>query len=295
MKSLIFTLLIFCSLFTRAQLSNVIVYTESGERFSLALNGVIQNNLPGNNIRLTGMTPGSYAMSMIFEQQILGTLNWNLLVEPSTEATYCARRGLAGEWMVRLMNLVPNTQTIGNLIPGQNTVVYHASPYPGTTTTTTTTTYYNDLYNDDFINTGININIGGQYNETTTQTTYINPVYPQQLTPVNPAPVPTYPTIPGCGFAMDPASFSEARNSISSKNFESTRLQVAQQIAQSRCLTSAQVRDIMGLFSFESSKLEFAKFAHRYTFDTANYFIVNDAFTFSSSIDDLNRFLNTRR
>jgi hypothetical protein len=313
MKSLLFSIFLLASMLTRAQLSNVVVYSEAGERFSLALNGVIQNNLPGNNVRLTGVLPGSYNMSMIFEIQALGAVNWNLIVEPSSEATFCARRLPGGEWMVRLMSIVPMVQAVGTILPNQAVVVYHASPLPGaTTTTTTTTTYYDDpLYNDNInINMGINgggfnMNIGGNYSETTTtQSTYVNPGYQQtivqspgytnQVLPAQPM-QPAYPAPVGCSFAMDPASFADARNSISSKGFESTRLQVAQQITQARCLTASQVRDIMRLFSFESTKLEFAKFAFPYTFDTNNYFMVNDAFGFSSSIDDLNRYLNGRR
>jgi hypothetical protein len=56
-------------------------------------------------------------------------------------------------------------------------------------------------------------------------------------------------------------------------------------------LTSAQITDIMRLFSFESSRLEIAKFAYNYVVDPQRYFMVNNAFSFSSSVDDLNRFI----
>jgi hypothetical protein len=48
----------------------------------------------------------------------------------------------------------------------------------------------------------------------------------------------------------------------------------------------------MKLFSFESSRLEFAKFAYKYTWDINNYFLLNDAFDFESSIDELNKYIN---
>ncbi len=321
MKRLVFSFFMFISLFAKAQLSNVVVYTELGERFSLALNGVIQNALPGNNIRLTGVMPGSYNMSMIFEMQILGTVNWNLMVEPNAEATYCARRMPSGEWMVRLLSVVPMAQMVQTLVPNQSTIIYHTAPLPGATTTTTTTTYYDDPFFNDNVNVnfgingiGMNMNINGNFTETTTTqtTTYVNPGFQQtvvqnpgfpnqtivyeQPVPASPAYVmPGYAGPVGCAFPMDPVSFADAKNSIATKGFESTRLQVAQQITQSRCMTSAQVREIMGLFSFESTKLEYAKFAYRYTYDIGNYYMVNDAFGFASSIDDLNRFLNGGR
>ncbi|MBK9515283.1 MAG: DUF4476 domain-containing protein, partial [Flavobacteriales bacterium] len=47
-------------------------------------------------------------------------------------------------------------------------------------------------------------------------------------------------------------------------------------------------------FSFEDSKLDFAKYAYDRTYDIGNYFKVNDAFTFESSMDELNEFIQAR-
>jgi hypothetical protein len=78
---------------------------------------------------------------------------------------------------------------------------------------------------------------------------------------------------------------------ISRQNFDSNRLQIAKQVISTNQLTSAQITDIMRLFSFESSRLEIAKFAYNYVVDPQRYFMVNNAFSFSSSVDDLNRFI----
>lgn len=91
---------------------------------------------------------------------------------------------------------------------------------------------------------------------------------------------------------MSPEDFASAKASISSKSFEDSKLTLAKQIAASNHLTSKQVKEIMQLFSFEDSKLDFAKFAYKYVYDPNNYYIVNDAFKFSSSIDELNEFIN---
>lgn len=47
----------------------------------------------------------------------------------------------------------------------------------------------------------------------------------------------------------------------------------------------------MLLFSFEDTRLDLAKYAYGYTFDIGNYYQINDAFTFSSSIDELNSYI----
>jgi len=50
----------------------------------------------------------------------------------------------------------------------------------------------------------------------------------------------------------------------------------------------------MQAFTFEDTKLQFAKFAYGRTFDIGNYFVVNNAFDFSSSVDELNAFIATQ-
>lgn len=95
----------------------------------------------------------------------------------------------------------------------------------------------------------------------------------------------------GCPWPMDQSTFGAAMGTIQKQSFEDSKLKIAQQVFSSNCLTTAQVTQIMGLFSFEDSKLEFAKFAYGRTYDLGNYFMVNNAFTFSSSVDELNEFI----
>jgi len=109
--------------------------------------------------------------------------------------------------------------------------------------------------------------------------------------------LPTQPTMPSPTPATSncvPMYFSDfeaAKTQIIKANFDDTKLIIAKQIASNNCLTAAQIRDIMKLFSFESTRLEFAKFAYSHCYDKGNYFMVNDAFSFSSSIEELNEFI----
>lgn len=90
---------------------------------------------------------------------------------------------------------------------------------------------------------------------------------------------------------MDGHSFNMLKSSISSKSFDSSKLTVAKQGIQGNKLASWQVAELMDLFSFESSKLEIAKFAYHYVLDPQNYYTVNDSFTFSSSITELDGYI----
>lgn len=323
---LIVAILSFSSAF--AQNSNAVLFTENGERFQVVLNGVIQNTAPSTNVKLTDLMTPNYKMKILFEDKSLGEIDKNLFLEAYAENTFNIKRKSNGEWVVRILSITPLAQlppTPQN-VPNQNVVVYHSNPYPaGTTTTTTTTTYTDPLYNDNVnINLGINgvgfnMNVNGVGNGTTTSqttTTYTTttttnppayvppPVYntpPPTTTTVivqEPAPVyvmPGYNGPTGCPYPMTPQDFSGIKASIMSKSFESTKLEIAKQVLGQRCMTSGQVTEIMSCFDFESTKLDFAKFAYGRTFDLGNYYMVNDAFTFESSINDLNRYINKYR
>lgn len=99
----------------------------------------------------------------------------------------------------------------------------------------------------------------------------------------NPAPL-----MPMC---MSPMEFMQLKNSIENKSFESSKLQIAKQALAYNYFTSAQVTDLMSVFSFESTRLDFAKSAYARVIDKQNYYLVNDVFSFSSSIQDLNQYI----
>jgi hypothetical protein len=90
---------------------------------------------------------------------------------------------------------------------------------------------------------------------------------------------------------MNGSEFSNMKGSVESKTFEESKMTMAKQMLKDRCMTVDQVKGFMGLFTFEDTKLDFAKFAYDHTYDIGNYYQVNDAFTFEASIDELNQYL----
>jgi hypothetical protein len=95
---------------------------------------------------------------------------------------------------------------------------------------------------------------------------------------------------PHC-IGMDEATFRELKNVVANRWFDSSKLEVAKQGVSNSSISSAQLAELMDMLSFESSKLELAKFAYRYVADKQKFFIVNDAFSFESSISELDRFV----
>jgi hypothetical protein len=93
---------------------------------------------------------------------------------------------------------------------------------------------------------------------------------------------------------MSTVDFVEAKSSIHSKSFEKDKVTLAKQIIRNSCITSDQVGDLLKMFSFDKDRVEIAKFAYEFVYDQNKYYKVNDAFQYSSSIDELNRFINSR-
>ena len=94
---------------------------------------------------------------------------------------------------------------------------------------------------------------------------------------------------------MSDVEFRNLLNDITSRNFESSRLTIAKQGISGLGIRSEQVKQIMFLFDFESTRLEFAKFAYNYVIDPQRYYVVNDAFDFDSSVYELDNFLRGGR
>ena len=106
-------------------------------------------------------------------------------------------------------------------------------------------------------------------------------------TPTSPQPAATS----GCAGAMANGDFERAKESINNKSFADEKLTVFKQIIRGNCISVDQVVGFMDLFTFEEGKLEVAKLAYAKTVDQGNYYRVNDALTFSDSVEELEAFL----
>lgn len=99
----------------------------------------------------------------------------------------------------------------------------------------------------------------------------------------------------GYGNVMNDREFNDIKEQIRKEWFENNRLTSAKVIIDKNNFTTQQVNDLMLLFTFENNRLELAKYAYRKTVDKQSYFQVNDALTYSSSKDELARFIRESR
>lgn len=296
---------------------NCVFFSEGGEKFWVVINGVKQNPDAQTNVKVQGLNATYYKCKVIFEDNNLPDLDKNIGFTDPGEYTYNISHNNKGELVMRVLSMVP---IVPNAPPAPNQyVVVYGAPMPQTTTVvtqpiggtvqqTTTTTTTGTVPNDN-VNMNVGMNIGGvgvgmnvnvndgmgtgsqtttTYSQTTTTTGgYVDPGVTQTTIVY----VPGYGGPIGCPMPMAPGDFESAKSSIASKSFESTKLEIAKQIIGSNCVVADQVKQIMQLFDFEASKLDFAKFAYSHTYDKGNYFKVNDAFDFESSVSDLNSYI----
>ena len=104
-----------------------------------------------------------------------------------------------------------------------------------------------------------------------------------------------YDTNYGYEKGMSDREFSQVLQAISKEWLESNKLKSATQIVKTNSMTSAQVKQLVLMFTFENNKLDLAKQAYANTVDKKNYFMINDVFSFNNSKEDLARFIRNFR
>ena len=287
-----------------SQRSNLIVFSENGERFQVVLNGILQNAQAETNVMITNLIAPSYKLKLLFENPNISDLEKTVYFnDPGVQMTMKLKLNKKGRYVLRLFNTVPLAQASPRP-PSQHVVMFSTTPAVITQTTTTTTTGNAYPNNNDNVNVNMNVNginmnmnvnagsnmqtstttttttTSGGMNNTGTTTTYVLPGYNGDY---------------GCPYPMSRADFEAAKRSIASKDFSDSKLKLAKQIINTNCLLSTQVMQLMELFDFENDKLDLAKYAYGYTLDIGNYYRVNDAFEFESSIDELDNYINSFR
>ena len=298
MKKITLLAIVFFSLMASAQESRLTIFSESGDTFYVVLNGIRQNEEPVANIAVDYLINEYYDAKIIFADESIPQIEKRHLMVVDVDSrrgefTYKIKETKRGK-RLRFYSFTPFEMI---LPPPSNVVVMHYNPNPlgpiGAVTQTTTTTTTGPGEN---VNVGVGINAGGTNvgigvnvntgNTTTTTTTTTQTVGTTGGTVIV--------DDPGC-YAMSDSDFGQALVTIKNQAFEDSKLAVAKQVLQGSCITAAQITSIMNTFDFEDTKLEFAKFAYPLCFNPENYWKVNNAFQFESSIEELNEYIQAFR
>ena len=316
------------SLAIQAQTSDLVVFSDDGTKFTLIVDGDVKNEAPATRVVATGIRTETPVMMVKFEDASIPPLKQSGYLEMGKEYTMMLTLNKKGARVFRMTG-VAELGTTARTEPEKpaepaflddtpsTTVVQETNVPGGQVTTTTTVVEEGDpMMNDENVNVtmgvngvnfNLNVNTGTTTGTTTTTTHRTTTTTTQTSTPVRPIidtkPKPAEPEVysmpgytgrVGCAWPMSTTEFADVKKSIEAKSFEDSKMTLAKQVGSNRCFTVDQVKGLMALFSFEDSRLDIAKFAYDRTFDIDNYYQVNDAFTFESSIDDLNSYIQSR-
>jgi len=310
MKHTTLFILALCTfLFTQGQqTANLVVYSELGELFSLTMNGDLKTPEPVSRIRVTDLNQPFYQVVVTFTDPSKGIIKKGFNLNAGKETVAQIKLNKKGRYVLRWQSESPLSQAIEEPTPPieyQTHVEEQPEPIQEVqhpTRVREVPSAEENMQVSIRMQTPTNLEIDMQiqetdqvieYEETSFSTTTTSSAT-QSTQPETVNPLPGYSGRVGCGQPLLPGEFADIKRSIESKSFEDTKLSSAKQITRSRCLLSGQVRDIMKTFSYEDSRLDFAKYAYERTYDIDNYYKVNDAFEFELTTDELNSFLDNR-
>ena len=313
-KKITLLTLLFISSLSLAQRNGAVghltIFSEDGDKFTLILNGEVINDTPQTNLRVEDLNQPYYNAKIKFEDKTLADITKNNLLLTDVDGvfndvTYKIKRDKNNKTKMKL-NYFSSIPVEPDFIPASNVhVIHYGQPRPvavqqtvggvsQTTTTTTTQTGGATMgvgVNVGGVNMGITINDsmgGGAVTQTTTTTT-------TQVGGTRPVEV--IEPVRGCNgrSCMTSGNFNAALATIKKQSFEDTRLKTAKQVITANCLNVDQIIQIANTFNFEDNKLEFAKYAYDYCIEPRNYFKLNGIFSFSSNVDELSDYVQSRQ
>jgi hypothetical protein len=94
---------------------------------------------------------------------------------------------------------------------------------------------------------------------------------------------------------MSDRMLQSAKEAIRREAFDKDKAIMAKQIISNNTLYTGQVKEIMQLFSFDDSKLDFAKYAYARTADKNNYFELYEMFAFRKNKEELMSYVQSSR
>ena len=310
---------------------NLVMFAEDGDAFYVFANGIRQNDKPETNVKITGLTAQALSVRVEFENKALPQLKKNFPMEVGYEYTVRIKKDMKKQMKLQYFGQVAlgeapkseastvqyhtseNPSTQYNTSTTDNTATNSNNNSNTTVTTTSTSTHVNTNTNPNGVAVNVNVNgLGINMNvndptfndnatvHSTTSTTVTSSSSSSSSSPKNPKsnsnpttmPVETsQPVASGCSSAMADASFQKMKKSVNDKPFSDTKMSTAKVATKNACLSTEQIKDICSLFSMDDDKLTYAKYAYAYCVDKANFYHVSEIFSFSTTTDELNEFI----
>ncbi|WP_114777595.1 DUF4476 domain-containing protein [Botryobacter ruber] len=119
--------------------------------------------------------------------------------------------------------------------------------------------------------------------------------YPGDYPTEAPAPEPAEKKDGFCQNMLSKYDLDKLVTTIKARESESTRMAIAREAISKNSILSEDLKILLEQFEFETSRLEFAKFAFDYVCDKERFYYVYDAFKFDTSIKELQNYTSRRR
>ncbi len=94
---------------------------------------------------------------------------------------------------------------------------------------------------------------------------------------------------------MSNEMFAQVKQTLQQTSFESSKLSIAKQVLDNNTISISQVKEMMGILTMETDKLDFAKYAYDKTRDKNNYFTVANSLSMQSDKDELLKYIRNKK
>ncbi len=265
------TLLLFISLLVTSALTaqnngNLTVYSNTGKKFFVVLNGERQNLVAQTNVKITGIKADFYKCRVIAEDESFN-FEKNIVVKENREITYRIK-GKRRRFKLKFYNEQP-LEGASATAENQYEVEY------GTNQTTTTQNNGNGGSGAITITNngqqGSDVNEGNVYQDEEVSMTFSNG---------------------GCG--TTDAEISAVAMLVKAADFSDDKMKIALKTAKEKCMSIDQIRTIATVLDFSENKMEFVKAAYLNCLEQADYSKLKNVFSFTDDKEDFQAFLTAR-
>jgi hypothetical protein len=263
---LIIALLIACIIQAKANCENatLVVHATTGRAIKVYIDGSTGTNPPSRGVTVTELSPGRHQLKVVgtfvdtYGEKYRRTIYTGTIeVHPYTymEATVEEHRGVS----VHETRVACGDQPMNQEVPGY---IDTQSPNGNSTMNESQTT-------------GQSSGNASQQTDQNTQT---------------PAPA-TDNTATTTNAPASDADFAQIKATLNATKFESKKLDTLKSLVYNYYFTTAQVGVLMNMFSFESNKLEVAKYIYPYVVDKQNFGSLAKEFNFDARKEDFRKFM----
>lgn len=293
----LFILIALSSAYSFAQYTSMAIESDRHERFWIYINGKQQNHNPESSIQINGLYPDfDYNIRIVMDNRRHSEMSTVVRLHHGQNNYLLSSDSRSGRIRFNATNRPIHAYATYDANQQQHGHYSNNQQYPPQHQHGNQHNYNNQQYPPQHQH-------GDQHNHNHQQYPpqgnphqhgHNNNQYPPQQPPTQviivehttePAPEPVV-------MPCSDADFEDAKVTIKNATFEETKLTIAKQIVASELMTARQLAEIASLFDFEHTKLEFLKYAYQFCYDQNKYYIVNNVFDFSSSVDELNEYIS---